>query len=185
MKVSSFTMSVLLSSAIALTACHSANNQQANQQNPGEDPPSAQSASNSTPQSGSQGSTPRHARPPMPPPPPAVIELPAGTQVRIRLDQDRRLGDPLLQRIGQVGAPLRLLFAGRPVTCDQDPAGEARAIELDRRMHVGDGGRSQHQHEVDRPRLVAQEEEFSDGVPGLHPIPRARARPGCSCCFRD
>jgi hypothetical protein len=94
MNVSRFSLSVLLSSALALTACHSANNQQANQQNPGDqqqqaaaNAPAQPANSNSTPQSGAQGTAPQQAQAPTPPPPPPVIELPAGTQVRVRLDQ--------------------------------------------------------------------------------------------------
>jgi hypothetical protein len=93
MNASRFSLSVLLSSALALTACHSANNQQANQQNPGDQQQAAANApvqpanSTSTPQSRARDTAPRQAQAPMPPPPPAVIELPAGTQVRVRLDQ--------------------------------------------------------------------------------------------------
>lgn len=93
MNASRFSLSVLLSSALALTACHSANNQQANQQNPGDQQQAAANApaqpanSTSSPQSRARDTASRQAQAPMPPPPPAVIELPAGTQVRVRLDQ--------------------------------------------------------------------------------------------------
>jgi len=94
MNASRFSLSILLSSALALSACHSANNQQANQQNPsGQQPQAAANApaqpanSTSTPQPGAQGAPQQQAQAPMPPPPPPVIELPAGTQIRVRLDQ--------------------------------------------------------------------------------------------------
>jgi hypothetical protein len=93
MNASRFSLSVLLSSALALTACHSANNQQANQQNPSDqqqaaaNTPAQPANSTGTPQSSSPGAAAQTAQAPMPPPPPPVIELPAGTQVRVRLDQ--------------------------------------------------------------------------------------------------
>lgn len=93
MNVPRLSVSVLLASAIALTACHSAKDaQDANDQQP------QVAATSPAPSSGGKHSRPggsgsptgpsKHVEAPAPPPPPAVIELPAGTEVRVRLDQD-------------------------------------------------------------------------------------------------
>ncbi len=49
---------------------------------------SAQTPQSSAAPSGSSGSAPAQAAAPQTPPPPAVVDLPAGTRVRVRLDQD-------------------------------------------------------------------------------------------------
>jgi glucose/arabinose dehydrogenase len=77
-------------SVVACNGCHS-NSQQQGANNPNSSTPSAtQSAQNpqqpGSPQSGAanQGAAPA----PQAPPPPAVVDLPAGTDLRVRLDQD-------------------------------------------------------------------------------------------------
>lgn len=74
MKISNQTfVSMALTAALALGGCHSKNDQAANNENPQQNPGGSASAPAPTP---------------APPPPPAVIELPAGTRIRVRLDQD-------------------------------------------------------------------------------------------------
>lgn len=71
---------VALALLLPIAGCKS-NNQQANNQNPQN--PQQPAGTSSTP-----GAPPQTAAAPQPPPPPATIDLPAGTHVRIRLDQD-------------------------------------------------------------------------------------------------
>lgn len=80
-------------SVFACNGCHSNSQQQAANNPNTPTPSSAQSASNpqqtSSP-SGAPSSSQYQAAPPAPqgPPPPAVIDLPAGTDLRVRLDSD-------------------------------------------------------------------------------------------------
>jgi hypothetical protein len=71
-----------LSIAVALGGCHSNSNQPANSQQTGPQP----YAGGAPAQPGNSAGAP--APPPPPPPPPAVVELPAGTHIRVRLDDD-------------------------------------------------------------------------------------------------
>lgn len=92
---------VALAAALSLSACHS-NNQPANNppaatsQSPQAAPanPSQPSAQNPAPGSSASVASGAAAAP-VPPPPPAAVELPAGTHVRVRLDQD--LGSKISQ----------------------------------------------------------------------------------------
>lgn len=81
MNVSRISFPFLLAASLIASGCHSSNNQQANNQNP----QTADQPSAGQPASGTAANAPAQ---PAPPPPPAVIELPAGTQIRVRLDQD-------------------------------------------------------------------------------------------------
>lgn len=65
-------MVMALAGTLALGGCHS-NQQAANNDNSQQNPAGTSSAAPSTP---------------APPPPPAVVELPAGTEIRVRLDND-------------------------------------------------------------------------------------------------
>lgn len=78
----------LFAAVLILGGCHS-NPQQADNQNQN---PNDQQATTSSPSQPS-ASKPRERRPrtpaaPKTPPPPQVVELPAGTEIRVRLDQD-------------------------------------------------------------------------------------------------
>lgn len=88
-----------LSAALALGGCHSNSNQAANNQNPQTGP--QQNAGNAPGQPGNTAGAPA----PAPPPPPAVVELPAGTHIRVRLDQD------LSSRDSQAGENFRATVA--------------------------------------------------------------------------
>ena len=84
-------------SVFAGNGCHSGSQPQA-ANNPSTSPttaqpsqnPSQSSSSQSDAASGAQPSAPSQAAPSVPqaPPPPAVVDLPAGTDLRVRLDQD-------------------------------------------------------------------------------------------------
>jgi hypothetical protein len=86
-------LSVLaLGAALCLSACHS-NNPPANQQNaqnpqaaPGTGAPETNAPGTNAP--GTSASSTAAPAAPAPPPRPAVVELPAGTQLKVRLDQD-------------------------------------------------------------------------------------------------
>ena len=67
---------------LPLSACHSNN---AANQNPQNQPQTADNSSPATPPA--QAGAPQ-PQPPATPPPPAVIQLPQGTAIRVRLDQD-------------------------------------------------------------------------------------------------
>jgi len=104
MNVSRISLPLLLSAAFVLGGCHSNSNQQADNQQPTAD----QQATTSAPdepgkphkphdrdhhpgepgQGGGQGEGGAAPHQPAPPPPPQVVELPAGTSIRVRLDQD-------------------------------------------------------------------------------------------------
>lgn len=77
MNVSRFSLSLLLAATLVAGGCHSSNNQQSSDQSANQ--PDASQPSN-------QAS--KKAERPAPPPPPAVVELPADTEIRVRLDQD-------------------------------------------------------------------------------------------------
>ncbi len=81
-----------------------------------------------------------------------------------------RVGSPPFQQDGgfrhavrdgerPVGFPLRLARAARAMAGDQDAWRQSRAVEVDRRLHAGDGRASQHEAEIDRGRRVLQEQE--------------------------
>lgn len=70
MRTNRISLMIALSAALALGGCHSNSNPPANSQ---------------TQQTGPQQYA---GNAPVPPPPPAVVELPAGTHIRVRLDQD-------------------------------------------------------------------------------------------------
>jgi hypothetical protein len=86
----------LLAFATALTmaACHSNSNQNANSQNP-QSSPSAPTASSPQPTAPGQPGSSAPAPAPATPPPPEVVQLAAGTTIRVRLDQD--LGSKISQ----------------------------------------------------------------------------------------
>lgn len=86
----------LLAFATALTvaACHSNGSQNASTQNPQSSASTPTSASPQPAAPGQPGST-APAPAPAPPPPPAVVNLPSGTAIRVRLDQD--LGSKISQ----------------------------------------------------------------------------------------
>lgn len=81
-----------LGAALALGGCHSHSNQPANSQANPDQPnstgaPSQQAANGAPAQPGNTSAgTPAPVRPT--PPPPEVVQLPAGTEIRVRLDQD-------------------------------------------------------------------------------------------------
>ncbi|HTB96039.1 MAG TPA: hypothetical protein VK716_03455 [Terracidiphilus sp.] len=84
--------SLLFVSAVSFSGCKANNPAAANQAAESSQPASGQPASNAAAQPG--GSTGQPATP-LPPPPPAVITLPSGTAIRVRLDQD--LGSKISQ----------------------------------------------------------------------------------------
>ncbi len=93
-----------LSAALSLGGCKS-NNQQANSQNAqsaqspqstSAAPPPGSDGANLAPAGATQGaSTPAGSTAPQGPPPPAVLDLPSGTRIGVRLDQD--LGSKISQ----------------------------------------------------------------------------------------
>jgi hypothetical protein len=101
MNVSRISLPLLLTTALILGGCHSNSNQN---QADNQQPPADQQATSSAPDQpgkphkphdrehhpGEPGQEPGQAGPqqPAPPPPPQVVELPAGTSIQVRLDQD-------------------------------------------------------------------------------------------------
>ncbi len=87
-----FALIATLAAALSLAACKSSTQQPANQSTPAansQQPPADQNAAQPSASSSSQpGSAQSGARAsaPQPPPPPAVVELPVGTSLRVRLD---------------------------------------------------------------------------------------------------
>lgn len=101
-----FVPSAALALIVSLSACHSNNSQPASNQPPASQNPqvaqnqeqaSSPAAGQPSRQPGTQSGSAaaRVPAPPPPPPPPAVISLPSGTALRIRLDQD--LGSKISQ----------------------------------------------------------------------------------------
>jgi hypothetical protein len=89
-----------LAGAVAFSGCHSGstNNQQANNQPTQAGQPAAPSGQPAPSGQGQPAAgAPAQSAPaaPAPPPPPAVVELPVGTQLRVRLDED--LGSKISQ----------------------------------------------------------------------------------------
>jgi hypothetical protein len=103
MNVSRINLPLFLAAAMVLGGCHSNSNQQADNQPPADQ----QTAANAPDEPGKPHKPHQHEphqgepgkgegdahqgqahQPPPPPPPPQVIELPAGTSIRVRLDQD-------------------------------------------------------------------------------------------------
>jgi hypothetical protein len=81
--------SAMFAAALALGGCHSGSSNTQSQPAAGSaDQPQAQQPSAPTAAPGQAGSTAAAPAAPAPPPPPAAVELPAGTQIRVRLDQD-------------------------------------------------------------------------------------------------
>lgn len=76
---------VALAAVLALGGCHSNTSQPANSQNQSNPAAPQQYPDQNPAQAGNTAGTPAT---PAPPPPPAVVVLPAGTQLRVRLDQD-------------------------------------------------------------------------------------------------
>lgn len=76
MNVSRFSLPLLLAATLVAGGCHSSNNQQSSDQSANQ--PDASQPSN---QASKKAERPA-------PPPPAVVELPADTEIRVRLDQD-------------------------------------------------------------------------------------------------
>lgn len=106
MNVTRISLPLLLSTALVLGGCHSNSNQQADNQ-----PPADQQATTAAPDEPGKPHKARHepkpgepgqggaTHQPAQPPPPQVVELPAGTSIRVRLDQDlssqsSHAGDP-------------------------------------------------------------------------------------------
>src|SRR5215472_9910860 len=88
MKMTRLGFPLALAAALLLGGCHSSNNQAAANQNPPQaQNPGDQAAANASAPSASGSNAPA-APAHREPPPPQVIELPAGTEVRVRLDQD-------------------------------------------------------------------------------------------------
>lgn len=88
MNVSRISFPVLLAAALFMGGCHSSNNpQQAQNQNP-DNQQQQQPTASAPSQPGNEQPRNRRPRTPPTPPPPQVIELPAGTTLRVRLDQD-------------------------------------------------------------------------------------------------
>jgi hypothetical protein len=79
MNVSRISFPIALAAALFLGGCHSSSNQQADNQNPND-----QTTANQPSQPGNTATAPA----PRTPPPPQVVELPAGTEISVRLDQD-------------------------------------------------------------------------------------------------
>ena len=82
MRTNRISLTIALGAALALCGCHSNSNQPANSQNAQTGPQPV--AGGAPAQPGNSAGAPA----PVPPPPPAVVELPAGTHIRVRLDQD-------------------------------------------------------------------------------------------------
>jgi hypothetical protein len=76
-------LSFAFAAVLALAGCHSNQNQQAADQ-PQAGQPADSSASGASGSSGSGAAHPHHHEPP----PPQAVNLPAGTEIRIRVDQD-------------------------------------------------------------------------------------------------
>lgn len=101
-----------LAAMLSMNACHSSNNQPATNQ-PAQTAQSQQPAAASTP--ASSAPAPANVVPapsgavaapaPTTPPPPAVVELPAGTHLRVRLDED------LSSQSSQPGQPFNATIA--------------------------------------------------------------------------
>lgn len=116
-RILSYLSTPLLVVALSLAGCKSGNapatsqNPQPaqNQQPSSAQPAGGQSASSAQPATSASGSAASNgstvAAPPQPPPPPAVIELPAGTRIRVRLDSD------LGSKISQPGDSFRATVA--------------------------------------------------------------------------
>lgn len=100
---------LVMAGALAISGCSKKGNQQASGQNTAQGsaqtpeeaipppPPADQAGAQSTPQQATAQPTP-----PPPPPPPARIAIPAGTDLRVRLDQD--LGSKINQTGDSFGA---------------------------------------------------------------------------------
>ena len=95
MNVSRISFPIVLAAAMVVGGCHSSSNQQADNQN--QNPPADQTQPQQPTASASQPSQPTTSRPrereprdrqrqPATPPPPQVVELPAGTEIAVRLD---------------------------------------------------------------------------------------------------
>ncbi len=82
---SRFTSVAALALVLSLSACHSNNSQPANSENPQTAQNQPQAANPAGPPPTGQPAAPPQR--PVEPPPPAVITLPSGTQLRVRLDQ--------------------------------------------------------------------------------------------------
>jgi hypothetical protein len=94
MNVSRISLPLLLTTALVLGGCHSKSTQQADNQTPTDQ--TQQPAASGSPQPGS--SQPQQSPGPRTPPPPQVVELPAGTEISVRLDdtlssKDSRTGE--------------------------------------------------------------------------------------------
>lgn len=102
-----------LAVVLSVAGCSRNKNQQAANQTPASAQPSSQSAANGNPPpppadqtaSGAQSGAPQS------PPPPAAVDIPAGTRVRVRIDQD------LGSRISQAGETFSATVAA-PVVID-------------------------------------------------------------------
>ena len=81
-----------LAATLSLSGCKS-NPQQADNQNPQPTQNPQQTAAGEP--SAPSGSSTTESRTPQPPPPPAAVDLPSGTRIRVRLDQD--LGSKISQ----------------------------------------------------------------------------------------
>lgn len=104
----SFALVATLAAMLSVDGCKSSNQQPANQSTPAAQssqpaagqpsaPDSTQPGAPSGQPAGSaaQGSAPQQPAAPQPPPPPAVVNLPAGTRLRVRLDSE--LGSKISQ----------------------------------------------------------------------------------------
>jgi hypothetical protein len=139
-----------LAASLIIGGCHSDSNQNQPPQGSADQaqPPAQQ------PAAGAPGQAATTAPTPAPPPPPAVIELPAGTQIRIRLDQelsskDSQPGDSFRATVaddvtahGEVVIPKGARAEGTVV--DAKPLGRFKggallAVKLDR-VHTRFGG---------------------------------------------
>ncbi|UWZ85326.1 hypothetical protein [Occallatibacter riparius] len=108
MNVTRISLPLLLSTALFLGGCHSKTDQQADNQPPADqqattaapdEPGKPHKPHQREPRAGEPGQGGSTAHQPAPPPPPQVVELPAGTSIRVRLDQDlssqtSHAGDP-------------------------------------------------------------------------------------------
>jgi hypothetical protein len=83
MNLPRISLSIVLATAMVTVGCHSSNNQQADNQTPTDQ--TQQPAASGSGKAGSQPREPRERRP-RTPPPPQVVELPAGTEIPVRLD---------------------------------------------------------------------------------------------------
>lgn len=90
MKVPRISLPILLATAIVAGGCRSSNPPQAANQPPSDQTQQPQQPAASAPSQPSQSGSSQPSQPPPPrprtPPPPQVVELPAGTEISVRLD---------------------------------------------------------------------------------------------------